>query len=83
MATWDGLSKEYKEKLALWDVVVRKRIVPAIQNGQRTRVEVNIAEVVTNNIHSSYLTVLGKNLTHEEASIIVKIHNLGEGNGNS
>ena len=83
MTRWDGLSEEYKKQLAVWDVVVRKRTKPVVQNGQRKLIEVKIAEVLPNGIHSNYSTVLGQNLTYEEANIIVKIHNLGEGNGYS
>lgn len=83
MTTWDGLSEEYKKQLAVWDVVVRKRTRPVVQNGQRKLIQIDVAEVLPSGIYSNYSTVLGQNLTHEEANVIVKIHNLGEGNGNS
>jgi thiamine biosynthesis lipoprotein ApbE len=83
MTKWDELSEEYKKQLAVWDVVVRKRTRQGVQNGQGRLIQIDVAEVVTTGIYSNYSTVLGQNLTHEEASIIVKIHNLGEGNGDS
>jgi len=83
MTTWDELSEEYKKQLAVWDVVVRKKTKPVVQNGQRKLIEVKIAGVLPSGVHSNYSTVLGQNLTHEEARIIVRIHNLGEGNGDS
>jgi hypothetical protein len=70
---------EHLKKLAVWDVVTRTRNIFTPDLYKATTVEV--AEVVPTNIHPKWFTLIGRALTHEEATAIAKMFNSGELHG--
>lgn len=73
------LMKEKYKDVAMWDVIVKQKMYRAFDKDGMQVAE--IAQVVPTTIHSNFVKVLVTNLTYEQASALVKIHNAGVMNG--
>jgi hypothetical protein len=73
------LMKEKYKDVAMWDVIVKKKMYRLV--GVDGMQVADIAQVVPTTIHSNFVKVLITNVTYEQASVLTKIHNLGETDG--